>query len=365
MIIDTICLLGPLTGIGRYTYQVSKHLLSEDDYKCLFYYGYVSERLMQPLEGNPAKSIRSMFVKNPLLKSILRKALSKFSRMTTSAYDLYWQPNFIPRPEIKASKVIATVHDFSWEIYPEFHPKERIAYFYKNFYSSIKRCDHIITVSDHVKEEVVRRINISPENISVIHNGIDHGVFLPCKSLSDVSQKYILAVGSLEPRKNLKNLLIAYAMLDEQVRNEYHLILAGAQGWKNSEIHNQINSLSRWVRYSGYVSDEELARLYNHASLFVYPSFYEGFGLPPLEAMACGAPVITSKTSSLPEVCADAAYYVNPMEPEDIREAMLKILKEDDLRNSLIAKGVNRAAQFSWEKSAAAHKALFDRVLKS
>ncbi len=363
VIIDAMSLLSPLAGIGRYTFEVSRRILSANDYDCRFFYGYISNHLLQPSEPSAKKNIRSLVVRNPWLKSVVRRCLARCCLAGKTNYDLYWQPNFIPRSEIRASRVIATVHDFSWEIYPEFHPKERIAYFQENFYSSIKRCDHIITVSEYVKEEVIRRVSIKPENISVIHNGIDHGVFLPRKGISDVSQKYLLAVGSIEPRKNLRNLLLAYGMLDEQIRDEYNLILVGPQGWNNLEILNLISSLSRWVKYSGYVSDEELADLYSNAALFIYPSVYEGFGIPPLEAMACGAAVIASNASSLPEVCSDAAYYVDPMSPEAIMNAILKMLHDDALRNLLIEKGLSRARKFSWEQSAAAHKKLFDSIL--
>jgi glycosyltransferase involved in cell wall biosynthesis len=277
-------------------------------------------------------------------------------------YDLYWQPNFIPNNSINADKIVATVHDFSWEIYPEFQPVERVKYFQKYFYSSILRCDHIITGSQFTKREIIERTGVEPDKISVIYHGVNHTVFYP-RTFEKPEQKYILAVGSIEPRKNLKNLLIAYSMLDESYRDKYNLLLVGAVGWNNTEIINEIKALSQWVNYSGYVKDEELAQLYSNASLFIYPSVYEGFGIPPLEAMACATAVIASNASTLPEVCADAAYYVDPLDTKAIKEGILKVLGDEELQKALIAKGLVRAKEFNWEKSALEHQEVFNKVL--
>ena len=173
-----------------------------------------------------------------------------------------------------------------------------------------------------------------------------------------------MAVGSIEPRKNLKNLLSAYAKLGRNFKDEYHLILVGAPGWNNQDIVDEIKSLNQWVKYTGYVSDDELAKLYTQASLFIYPSIYEGFGIPPLEAMACGTPVIVSNASTLPEVCADAAYYIDPLDVKSITQSMVKVLGDTALQKELTLQGLIRAKEFHWEKSAREHQTVFDKVLK-
>jgi len=363
VIIDSLSLLGSLTGIGRYTYETAKELAKLNHYQFSYFYGYISDTLMTPSSAKRKKTLRSWIIKNPLIKSIIRTIMFRLSGIIAPRYDLYWQPNFIPNRSIKADKIVATVHDFSWEIYPEFQPRERVVYFQKYFYPSIQQCDHIITGSQFTKREIIERVGISPDKISVIYHGVNHAVFYP-RMLKKPEQKYILAVGSIEPRKNLKNLLMAYGMLDKNFRDEYHLILVGASGWNNDEIVNDIKSLSQWVHYSGYVSDEELAELYGNAAVFIYPSIYEGFGIPPLEAMSCGIPVIVSSASTLPEVCADAAYYIDPMDCKDIKEGMLKVLNDEELKKVLILKGLARAKEFSWEKSAAEHQIVFEKVLK-
>lgn len=363
IVIDALSLLGPLTGIGRYTYENAKELVRLNNYQIDYFYGYTSDKLITPSSAQGTKSLRSLIVKNPLVKSVIRNVMFRLSGMMASRYDLYWQPNFIPNRSIKANKIVATVHDFSWEIYPEFQPIERVKYFQKYFYSSIGQCNHIITGSEYTKREIIERVGIAPDKITVIHHGINHSIFYPRQSTKQPLQKYILAVGSIEPRKNLKNLLTAYAALDKSLRDEYHLLLVGAVGWNNQEIVNEINRLSQWVHYSGYISDDELAILYTNASLFIYPSVYEGFGIPPLEAMACGTPVIVSDASTLPEVCADAAYYVDPLDTQSIKEGILKILSDETLQKEIIAKGFARVKEFSWEKSALEHQKVFDKVL--
>ena len=363
VLIDALSLLGSLTGIGRYTYENSKELERLNIYRIDYFYGYISDKLMAPKDAKSSKSLRALILKSPLVKSVIRSLMFRLSGMLAPRYDLYWQPNFIPNRSIKAHKIVATVHDFSWEIYPEYQPVERVEYFQKYFYAAIAQCDHIITGSHFTKSEIIERTGLTSEKITVIYHGVDHRLFYPRQSSPKPAQKYILAVGSIEPRKNLKNVLAAYAMMEKATRDEYHLILVGAAGWNNQEILKEIDSLSQWVSYSGYVSDEELAILYTQASLFIYPSLYEGFGIPPLEAMACGAPVMVSDASTLPEVCGDAAYYVDPLDTKVIKEGIQKVLGDDALQKALIAKGLVRAKEFSWEKSALEHHAVFDKVL--
>ena len=176
-------------------------------------------------------------------------------------------------------------------------------------------------------------------------------------------EKFILFVGSIEPRKNLKNVLMGYNSLPDAFKKECKFVLAGFSGWKNAEIKDIIRREGKNIVYLGYLSNLELAYLYNLASAFIYASLYEGFGIPPLEAMACGTPVIVSRNSSLPEVCADAAYYVDPLRIDSIAEGMYKIFSDSELKVSLVRRGVARAKSFSWDESALSHLSLFNEVL--
>lgn len=364
LIIDAIALLGSLSGIGRYNYEIIKRLNQDSFYSLSYFYGYISKKLLLPNSTSQTGKLHAFITQYPRLKSITRRLARLLTRSYISKYNLYWQPNFIPLDSIHAHITVATIHDFSWELYPEFHPKERIDYFKKNFYSSINLCDHIITGSHYTKQEIIERTKINAEKITVIYHGIDHKVFFP-RPKRTKSQHFILAVGSIEPRKNLKNLLLAYNMLDESLKKQYHLILVGAAGWKNQDIMELITTMQPFVSYSGYVDDETLAQLYSDATLFVYPSFYEGFGIPPLEAMASGTPVISSNASTLPEVCADAAYYIDPNDTEAISMAMNIFLNNQSLQEDYIKKGLMRAKFFSWEKSGQEHNKLFESLLQS
>jgi glycosyltransferase involved in cell wall biosynthesis len=176
---------------------------------------------------------------------------------------------------------------------------------------------------------------------------------------------YILSVGTLEPRKNLPHLFEAFKILKDRYRISHKLVVAGPSGWKDRDIFQTVQrlNLADSIVFTGYVSHETLNHLYNHASLLVYPSLYEGFGLPPLEAMASGCPVAVSKNSSLPEVVGEAGVYFDPLEVEEIAQSIFRILDSDELRSKLIEMGLTRSLQFSWTKTASAsHQAYRDAV---
>jgi len=359
LLIDGLSLLGQVSGVGRYCHEVASRI-PEDQFERYFYYGYVTRKQHVPRADSALSRVKSAAGCFRPVKSLARRYLAWSSRR--GSWDLHWQPNFIPLGSIRAKHVVATVHDFSWELHPHFHPEERTAYFRKHFYPGVESCDRIITVSHFVKAEMLQRLPHLADRIEVIHNGFDSSLYFPAQTPRPAG-KYLLSVGSIEPRKNIGNLLKAYALVDPAIRRQYPLLLVGASGWKNDEIFARVAELEGTVRYLGYVSNEALAEYYRGALCFIYPSFYEGFGLPPLEAMACGTPVIASNVSSLPEVCGDAAYYVDPASVEEIRDAIQAIVYNDELRESHARLGLARAAAFSWDRSAAAHVALFRDVL--
>jgi glycosyltransferase involved in cell wall biosynthesis len=241
----------------------------------------------------------------------------------------------------------------------------------KHFWKNIQKSDRIITVSNFIKGEIVELIKCDEAKIKVIYHGIDHDNFKPYdrsllhefKTAYKLPEKFILFVGSIEPRKNLRNVLMSYNALPEALKKECKFVLAGFSGWKNTEVMDIIRRERDNIVYLGYLSDLELAYLYNLASVFIYASLYEGFGFPPLEAMACGTPVIVSRSSSLPEVCSDAAYYVDPRAVDSISDGMCRVFADRAMRENLVRKGFARAQSFSWDESAQSHLALFSEVL--
>jgi glycosyltransferase involved in cell wall biosynthesis len=288
---------------------------------------------------------------------------------TSRRFDLYFEPNFIPI-HILADRIVTTVFDFSFVLFPEWHSRDKVLYFKKHFWDKIKTADRIIVISNFIKNEAINRFGFSKDRLTTIHLGFDHEIFkiYPPQALKTVKAQYrlpenfILFLGFIEPRKNLKRLLQAYTDLGDKIRKELKLVLIWFKGWENEEVMRLMQNLKSDIFYLGYLPGEELGKLYNLARLFVYPSLYEGFGLPPLEAMACGCPIIVSHTASLPEVCGDAAFYADPQDANSISGAILRVLLDENLRNSLIQKGFDRASTFSWEKSALSHLKVFEEV---
>ena len=368
ILIDSISLLSSLTGIGRYTYEISKYLKDKDDLELNYFYGYYSNQFIDDVTSTNVKTLKSFISKAPLLKKVVRKIIYTIGKYYSPTYDLYWQPNFIPNDGIKAKYVVTSVHDFSFILHRDFHPKERIDYFDKYFFKNIYQSSMIITGSEYSKQEILERLDFKEDKIKVIYHGINHSIFKRYDEVNlnfEIPEKFILSVGSIEPRKNLLGLLNAYNLLHSDIKSEYKLVLVGFKGWGNSEIMELINTNQENIHYLGFITDEELAKVYNLASCFVFPSFYEGFGLPPLEAMACGTPVIASNSTSIPEVCADAATYCDPYDVNDIKVKIELLLSDVSLQNEMIQKGFKRAGEFTWEKSANQHLKVFKEVLQS
>lgn len=287
--------------------------------------------------------------------------------------DLFHSPAFIC-PFIKTCRTVITIHDMAYLLYPDKFVSTYRRYLKFWVPLSVRVADKIITDSACSKRDIVRLFGISEKKVEVVYLGKSRD-FQPItdKSLiDDFREKYslrrdfILYVGTLEPRKNITGLISAYRLFkDMSPHLNYALVIGGGKGWMYSDIFKLIEKLSLVddVIFLGYVQDKELPTLYNAAKLFVYPSLYEGFGLPVLEAMACGIPVITSNTSSLPEIVADAGIMLDPLDINALAEAMYNVLMDDNLRNSLIEKGLKRAENFSWEKTAAMTMDIYREVL--
>jgi glycosyltransferase involved in cell wall biosynthesis len=375
ILIDAVSLLSPLTGIGKYTYEISKRLLEIKSNKdeIFFNYGHHSKELYS-LDAFSSREIRtkrlqSSIKKIPFLKKFSRHFFIFITKFSSHKYDIYFQPNHIPNPNIKTKKVVCTVHDFSFLLHPQWHQKETIEYFKRYFIKYTKNADIIITGSHFTKQEILQYTHFKEDKIVVIHHGVDHAVYrrYSKEALKEISEKFdlpnnfLLFVGSIEPRKNLETLIEAYSMFDEEQQKSLPLILVGFKGWKNSHIMEMLKKHKRFIRYLGYVSEEELSKIYNLATIFIYPSLYEGFGLPSLEALACGTPCIVSNVASLPEVCGNAVLYIDPLSSQDIKNKILLLAHNKDLREELSQRSIIQASSFSWDKSASEHaKILWD-----
>lgn len=273
--------------------------------------------------------------------------------------DVLHSPDFIP-PRGKFRSVI-TVHDLVFMMYPHFLTKDAARY-YGQIDQAVRRADAIIAVSKATKNDTIRLLGVPEHKVHVIYEAAS-SVFRPLNK-PDLLQRvrgrfgipgdFLLFVSTIEPRKNIPTLLKAFRQLLDGYRVDVSLVLAGAKGWLYDEVFQLTEELNLVddVFFLGRVSTEELVWLYNTAQALVAPSIYEGFGLTPLEAMACHTPVIVSDVSSLPEVVGDAGLLVDPYEVEELAVAMWRILDDGELRQCLIEKGAKRAAFFSWDKAA-------------
>lgn len=264
---------------------------------------------------------------------------------------------------VSYSNQVITICDLSFLRNPKWFSR-KFYFYYKFLIPQIARNSlKIITISEFSKNEIVNLLNVHEGKIKVIHCGTAEE-FVNLKdnnSVIDNRKRYILSVSTLDPRKNLESLILAFRKLKVP---DLQLIIVGSKNnvFTGNKLTNLINA-DRNIIFTGYVSDRELKSLYRNAELFVYPSLYEGFGLPPLEAMVCGVPVVVSNTASLPEVCGDAVYYVDPYSVESIAEGIYMVLTDEGLRQGLIQKGLERAKLFSWEKSAKDHIKVFEEVI--
>ena len=274
--------------------------------------------------------------------------------------DLFHATSFI-MPPLKRAKGVLTIYDLTFKIFPEYHAKGMQA-FTRDIQRYVDRSDCIIAISEHTKRDVMEYLGIPEERIRVTLLAADeqYRVIDEPEAIKAVvgtygiDREYILYTGTLEPRKNIVSLVRAFDVLKKESGIPHRLVIAGKKGWLFDNIFSTVEDLGLLdeVIFTGYVPEEDLPYLYNGASLFAYPSKYEGFGLPPLEAMACGCPVVSSNTSSLPEVVGNAGLMVDPERTTDLAEAMLKALSDSSLRGSMRSRGIERAAMFSWKRCA-------------
>jgi glycosyltransferase involved in cell wall biosynthesis len=283
-------------------------------------------------------------------------------------YNLFHSPHF-NFPIFNQGKLVLTIHDLTPLLFPDIFSRKARIYMKTMIWLSKFRADKIITVSQNTKDDLVEMFNYNPNKIKVIYNGVDSSYKLidNKKLISEINNKYntgenfLLYVGNIKPHKNIPVLLKALSNIDKQNK----LVIVGKRDKAYDEIFDIIdqNNLKDRIIFTGFVPDEDLILLYNAAALFVYPSLYEGFGLPPLEAMACGTPVITSNVSSLPEVVGDAAITVDPHNIKELSKKINKILSNKDLQNKMIQRGIERAKQFTWDKTARETIKVYEDVL--
>jgi len=370
LLLNVESLSSPHSGIGRYTEELLKGLQARADVEkllCFSNHRFIDPDVVFNLVSGEEKGVRTNSVmlglKNklrsvPYLYDLLSTMRGVAFRYRACAYKdaVYHEPNYILKPFDGPS--VATIHDLSFMHCPEFHPLERVNFLEKNLVLTLNRADHLITDSVFIRNELIDMMGVSPEKITAISLGVDLR-FHPRKDdqlipvLSNFNllpRQYILSVATIEPRKNLDRVIDAYLQLDSSLRKKFPLILVGGSGWQNEKLMARINSLELKgeLKYIGAVSSKDLPFLFAGAKGFVFVPVYEGFGLPALEALASGVPLVASNVSSLPEVIGDAGILVDYENIDEIKYAIEKILIDSVWCDSESLRGIERAKNFTW-----------------
>lgn len=376
--IDALSAKSPYHGMGIYVSNLLRYIIHKEVLHNYVLYCKSTNFLDQEIINN----YRLVIKKIPLPRSV--RVIWELSLLASSLkqekVDIFWGPcNFLP--PTKVCKYIVTLHDLSPYTFAKSYPLVRRLYYQYLILNAIRQGDYIITVSQSTKQDLMKLFSVPEKKIKVIYNGVDK-IFQPINSVDRLNQikekyrlpeKFIFTVGVMEPKKNTEGLIRAYAELkrNRQVYanlQDYKLVIGGSRkyGWKNSRIFRLIQSLNLWdnILFTDFIKYEDLPVIYNLAKLFVFPSFYEGFGLPVIEAMACGTPVITSNISSLPEIAGDAAVLVNPYDTAEIANKIQDILNDVSKRRKMIDQGLINAKRFSWEFASEQILKLFDEVFE-
>lgn len=357
---------GPHGGVQEYTENLLEHMIGLDRsirYK-LFYSSSRSPLPDRDFLHRDNVRLYAFKAPNKLLFYGARLAgVPRIDRML-GGIDVFFSPHFLLAPLTAGTKRVTTYHDLSYERFPEFFSWRQ------RFWHRVemrpawqaKFSDAVIAVSESTKQDLVGRYDIDPAKISVVYSGADASLRRPDKEALErfrnekhLPGHFILYLGTLEPRKNVVGIIKAFDRLKESPEfSRMHLILAGAPGWLYRDIYVRAESSPNAgnIHFIGPVDRTERPFYLSLASALAYPSFFEGFGLPPLEAMTCGTPVVASNNSSLPEVVADAGILVNPYDTFAIANALADVLKDEKLRSEMTAKGLARAARFSWQQCA-------------
>lgn len=278
---------------------------------------------------------------------------------TACKWDIFHSSHQLQNPP-RSLPLTTTIHDMTCWLMPELHRARNVAFSRRFGESVMPRAAGLIAVSESTRQDAIRILKLDPERVVTIHSGVDIRFFkaVPARR----ARPYFLFIGTIEPRKNIGTLLDAWLALPAGIREEYELVLAGPEGWGEQQVMARLRAGVPGVQRLGYVSEQELPSLTAGATAFVYPSLYEGFGLPIAQALAAGVPVITSRVSSLPEVAGDAALLVDPRSPDELRSAIERLALSPSLRADLAAKARARAGLFRWEECARKSLAFFESV---
>jgi alpha-1,3-rhamnosyl/mannosyltransferase len=361
--VNAVPLRSPLTGVGQYIRQLMAAIEARGDVQPRYFYAshWGRKAVASPVAAiDDVKRVVKKVLPYPYLVSRAGQRLMFSGGMRLMRPHLYHEPNYVALPW--DGPLVVTVHDLSFVHHPESHPKDRLEHFARFLPGTLERAAHVITDSETVRREALAHFGLDPKRVTAIHLGVgpefaprDAAATAPVLARHGlVHGGYLLSVGTLEPRKNLALAMRAWASLPKGVRGGRPLVVAGAKGWLNDSLVALVERLEREgaVRFLGFVPQEDLPVLYAGALAMAYPSRYEGFGLPVVEAMACGVPVVTSSASCLPEIAGEAALLADPDDEAAMARALRSLVEDAALRERLGRAGIARAREFTWARCA-------------
>jgi glycosyltransferase involved in cell wall biosynthesis len=379
IIVEGFPLFGKRTGVGQYLKNLLNAALKHDSVNQYIVFGFLFMGRKVPWKDLPtAPNAKYKYVR--FMPGRLYNRLRKIGfglpidALLRERADVFLFTNFKKLPQVFKDKSIVIIYDISFLTHGHFSEERNRQDLIRNVPKAANEANHIITISQNAKLELKQYFNIDPNKIEIINPAVDHGFFKPqaAKVVNKIKLKYgirgnyILYTGTLEPRKNIVGILNAYASLEKKLQENCTLVLAGGKGWQDESIYGRLAELKDLpILTTGYVPDEDLPALYSGASVFVYPSHYEGFGMPPLEAMACGVPVITSDNSSLPEVVGDAGIMIKADDTDALAKNIKKVLTDDKLAQKMRASGLQQAQKFNWDESGKKLVELLEKIGRS
>lgn len=348
-------------GIGRYTKNLVAHMAQYSNVDVHFLFTFMRGKKDKLKEINSVVGRRQFTIRHVPgeLKNSLWGGPISWPDFFMPKVNLWHAPSIWEVPLATKKPLVLTIHDMTPFLFPQLRGKKVSGNQKRRTIKAARRANHIIAISKATKDDIVKYLPETKDKITVVPLGLDP-IF---RTLNYIKRdKIILAVGTVEPRKNLKLLFDAFLALPQELQSEYKIWVVGAKGWNDGPIFLSAKKLGNKVKFWGYVSDEKLVEIMNHAEIFAFPSLYEGFGLPLIEAMACGLPVITNNVSSMPEVAGGAAM-VMPPNVVPWTAGLKRLMTDKASRNVLRVKGLGRAKEFSWRTTVKETAAVYNKVV--
>lgn len=359
-----------LEGIGWFTFETLKRLVNDHPEHEFYFIFDRNYDLSFIFANNVTPIVIGPQARHPILFSIwFNYSIARILKKIQA--DIFLSPDGYLSLKTNVPQ-IAVIHDLNFEHYPDDLPTNILKYYKKNFPKFAKKAKRIVTVSEFSKNDIIKQYGIDPGNIDVVYNGVNDN-FHPIQEAEKIEIRnsysnqspYLIYVGSLHARKNIERMLLAFDVFKKQKSSEVKLVIVGEKIWKSLNLDHLLDSLSykKDIIFTGRIESVELTKLIAASEGLVYVSYFEGFGIPIIEGMKSGIPVITSNVTSMPEIAGDAAILADPFSVESIAEAMAKVLDEK-LKMQLIAKGEIRAKKFTWEQSASLLWNSIEKVIK-